>query len=174
MRRDFGTGPWLRTLRTGRPDRAFGAGRRSAVALLIGLAGLAGLGGGAAAVSFEGLRLDELSATRERPLFPPTRRPRPEPPPPPPAPEPVAIVPQPEPEPVEEPASPPSATLTGVVIGGDLRLAVFLDAEGKPLSVRQGDEIEGWTVADVQRRSVTIERDGETLELKLKAPGDPE
>ncbi|MEJ1159972.1 hypothetical protein [Prosthecomicrobium sp. N25] len=132
-----------------------------------GLALLAVLAGPAAAASIEhdDPGLGALVATRERPLFSPSRRA----PAAPPAPDvqPAAV-----PVPVAEPVQPPAAQLMGVVIGGDMRMAVFAD-NGRTLTVRQGEEIEGWTIADVQRRAIVLERDGETLELKLRDPAQP-
>lgn len=117
----------------------------------------------------EPLAVETMRETRDRPLFAPSRRP----PPPPPAP--VVATPPAEPvaaaEPPPAPPTPPNAVLTGIVIGGDLKLAVF-QADGKPLTVREGGEIEGWTVAEVQPRAVALERDGERTEMHLKDPAE--
>src|SRR5829696_1004613 len=73
--------------------------------------------------------LDGLSATREKPLFAPTRRPPGPPPPPPP---PVAHAPPPPPP----PAPPPALTFYGVVTEGDgARALVRGPANEGPLSV---------------------------------------
>ncbi|MCW1842733.1 hypothetical protein [Prosthecomicrobium hirschii] len=124
------------------------------------------------AVSIETLSLDGLSATRDRPLFVPSRRPPPPPPPAVVAPPPVVVLPADPGPPAPEPVAPPTAVLTGVIVGGETRIAVFRGDDGKPLTVRQGEEIQGWTVAEVQVRSITLEQNGETLELALKAPGE--
>src|SRR5215467_856864 len=58
--------------------------------------------------------LDRLSATRDRPLFSPTRRPTPPPPPPPPEQPPVAVVPQ-----------PPNLTLSGIVVDDEGARAII-------------------------------------------------
>ena len=58
--------------------------------------------------------LDGLSATRERPLFAPTRRPSPRP----------AILLQGPATPVATDAPPPSLEVRGVIYGGDRRVAI--------------------------------------------------
>ncbi|MBT9289615.1 hypothetical protein [Prosthecodimorpha staleyi] len=124
------------------------------------------------AISIETLTLDGLSATRDRPLFVPSRRPPPPPPPAVVAPPPVAVLPADPGPPAPEPVVPPTAVLTGVIVGGETRIAVFRGDDGKPLTVRQGEEIQGWTVAEIQARSITLEQNGEQLELALKPPGE--
>jgi hypothetical protein len=108
--------------------------------------------------------LEAMSATRIRPLFSPTRRP----PPPPPAAASTQTV-------AAAPASPspPDVTLTAVVIGTDLRVAVFKrGTEAKSLSVAAGGEIEGWRVTSIEPREVQMQRDDEVITFPLvKRPG---
>jgi hypothetical protein len=94
------------------------------------------------------LLLEQLSATRERPLFSPARRlpaaPEPEPPPP------VAAAPEPR-------APVPVLALFGIVADQDgARAIVRAGASSGILRLRVGDTIEGWTVADIGRRDVTL------------------
>lgn len=146
------------------PHRA-GAGAVGplAAALIAGTVWLAAPPGAAA----DSMTMEVMKDTRDRPLFAPTRRPPPPPPAPAPTAEPVAEAPV---EAAPEPPAPPTAVLTGIVLGGELRLAVF-QADGKVQTIRQGGDIEGWTIAEVHPRSITIERDGERTELHLKEPG---
>lgn len=114
--------------------------------------------------------LEALSATRERPLFSPTRRPPPPPPPPRPPPPVEEDEPGPEPELPAEADPPLSATLVGIVLGGDRPLAV-LAAEGKTLRLREGESLEGWRLARIEALSAVLERDGEQVELQLRPAG---
>jgi hypothetical protein len=92
--------------------------------------------------------LDRLSATRERPLFSPTRRP----PPPPPQ---VAAAPPPP------PAPPPNVALFGIVMDGDEAHAVVRAGPAeKIMRVRIGDDIGGWKVAQIEGRRLVLALDG--------------
>jgi len=94
--------------------------------------------------------LDRLSATRERPLFSPTRRPTP-PPPPPPPPEaaPVAVVPQ-----------PPNVQLFGIVMDDQGARAIVRVGSEKVDRVQIGDDIGGWTVSQIEGRRLVLSLDG--------------
>ena len=91
---------------------------------------------------------EALSATRERPLFVPTRRP--------PAPPPVIAV-----QRSEIPATPPAApnvVLLGIIDENDgegARALVRLGA-GKPLRLRVGEEVAGWRVARIEGRRLVL------------------
>src|SRR5262249_59937389 len=75
--------------------------------------------------------LDRLSATRERPLFSPSRR-APAPPPPPP------------PRPPPPPPEPPNVTLVGIVMdAGEARAIVQSGPKNEVRRVRTGDDIGG-------------------------------
>ena len=90
--------------------------------------------------------LESLSATREHPLFSPTRRP---PPPPP------AVVAAPEPPPL--PPSPPDVALFGIVTDGDdVRAVVRAGSADKITRVRIGDDIGGWKVAQIADRRLVL------------------
>jgi hypothetical protein len=91
--------------------------------------------------------LDRLSATRERPLFSPTRRP---PPPPP-----VTRV---EPPPPAPPPPPPNVVLIGVVMDSEETRAV-VRATDKILRLQIGDDVGGWKVAQIDSRKLVLSLD---------------
>jgi hypothetical protein len=93
--------------------------------------------------------LDRLSATRDRPLFSPTRRPTPPPPPPPPEQAPVAVVPQ-----------PPNLTLVGIVVDDEGARALIRSSATKADRVQIGDDIGGWKVAQIDGRRMVLSLDG--------------
>jgi general secretion pathway protein N len=89
------------------------------------------------------LLLERFLATREHPLFSPTRRP----PPPPPAP----VVSSPG------PAKPPELTLYGTVMdAGEARALVSLGTTDKMLRLRIGDNIEAWKVTQIETRRLVL------------------
>jgi hypothetical protein len=99
--------------------------------------------------------LAELTATRERPLFSPTRRP---PPPPP-----VA-----EADGAPPPAPPPDVQFSGVVKDEKGALAIIRpDASGPAKSVRVGDVVSGWKVGQIERRQLTLSLDGRSATFTL-------
>ena len=108
------------------------------------------------------LSLETLSATRLRPLFSATRRP----PPPPEAARPVTA-------PAQQRARQPDAILTAVIIGTDMRAAIFKrSGETKTLSLAPGGEIEGWKLTRIDERQVRLRRDTDLVTLPLaKATG---
>src|SRR5215470_6294154 len=93
--------------------------------------------------------LDRLSATRDRPLFSPTRRPTPPPPPPPPEQPPVAVVPQ-----------PPNLTLSGIVMDDEGARAIIRSSATKADRVQIGDDIGGWKVVQIEGRRLVLSLDG--------------
>jgi hypothetical protein len=97
----------------------------------------------------EALPLDRLSATRDRPLFSPTRRPTPPPPPPPPEQPPVAVIPQ-----------PPNLTLVGIVLDDEGARALIRSSATKADRVQIGDDIGGWKVAQIEGRRLVLSLDG--------------
>jgi hypothetical protein len=93
--------------------------------------------------------LDELRASRERPLFSPTRRP--------PAPLPV-VERRPEPP---SPPPPPTVALYGVVMdGGDARAIVRMGPGVDAVRVRRGDDIDGWKVIQIEAQRLVLSLDG--------------
>jgi type II secretory pathway component PulC len=92
--------------------------------------------------------LERLSATVDRPLFSPTRRPPPGP---------VAQA----PEPPVPPRPPPNLVLSGIVMDGERALAVVrVGAQKKILHAQIGDNIDGWTVSQIEGRKLVLSLDG--------------
>jgi general secretion pathway protein N len=104
---------------------------------------------GTLANPLEAQPLDRLSATRERPLFSPTRRPIPPPPPPPPEAAPVAVVPQ-----------PPNVQLFGIVVDDEGARAIVRSGAEKVDRVQIGDDIGGWKVSQIEGRRLVLSLDG--------------
>ena len=111
---------------------------------------------GTLANPLEAQPLDRLSATRERPLFSPTRRPIPPPPPPPPEAAPVAVVPQ-----------PPNLQLFGIVVDDEGARAIVRSGTEKVDRVQIGDDIGGWKVSQIEGRKVVLSLDGRFATFKL-------
>jgi general secretion pathway protein N len=114
------------------------------------------------------ISLDDLSATRERPLFSPSRRPRvnnvevavaPPPPPPPPP---------------EAPAPAPNLTFLGTFESPtEVGAAVQIPPNDKPTIVRFGTYINGWRVIDISRhRLVLAYQDRKAVFTLFNRPGD--
>jgi hypothetical protein len=112
-----------------------------------------------------GLPLEQLSTTRERPIFSSSRRP--------PAPTYVAPV------AVRQPAKPPeperpAIALVGTIIGTDdgYRMAIFLDTSTKDvLRLHMGENYHGWVVSVINQREANLVKNGEQAVLELSAPG---
>ena len=109
--------------------------------------------------------LSSLSATRERPLFSPSRRPA--------APPAVAAAPRAEPVAAPPPAEPqrPPLTLVGAVVGDNGGIAIFLDQTTNDIvRLKTGDSRSGWTLRSVRGREATLQNDRLTATLVLPAP----
>lgn len=117
-----------------------------------------------------GTPIERLAATRERPIFSPSRRPPPI----------VAAAPYVPPRSPAKPAS-PQLTLLGTVLGSaeDTRTAsaadgigVFLDeANNAVVRLKTGDYHNGWLLRSVQGREATLQKDRETVVLALPTRG---
>jgi general secretion pathway protein N len=116
------------------------------------------------------LPLKQLSMTRDRPIFSPSRRP-----PPPPA---QAIV---APVAVRTPVKPaepekPTVSLLGTIIGAnaDDRIGVFLDTSTQSVvRLRVGEDHHGWVVRLIKAREATLVKSGEdAVVLEMPTPGD--
>lgn len=111
--------------------------------------------------------LDRYRATRERPLFSPTRRA-------PSAPE-TAVNTE---APVHEVAKPaaPNLSVSGIILGLQTRIAIVRRG-GDPTAthVTVGSSIDGWTVSAIGARDVTLQRDQDTISIGLPAahPSQP-
>ncbi len=115
------------------------------------------------------LPLKQLSMTRDRPIFSPSRRPPPSP---------TTLV---APVAVRQPVKPaepvrPTVTLLGTIIGSgsDDQIGIFLDAATHDvIRLRVGEDHQGWVLRAVKAREVTLAKDGEqTVVLELPQPGD--
>jgi hypothetical protein len=114
------------------------------------------------------LPLKQLTTTRERPIFSPSRRP----PPTPTFVAPVAVrtpVKPPEPE-------RPAVSLLGTIIGtaDDDRIGVFLETSTQNIvRLRVGEDHQGWVLRLVKAREATLVKNGEqAVVLELPPPGD--
>jgi general secretion pathway protein N len=113
------------------------------------------------------LPLKQLSNTRERPIFSPSRRP-----PPPDTPTYVAPVAVRTPQKPKEPER-PSITLLGTILGTSESIGIFLDPATRDiLRLRLGEDHEGWALRGVKTREVTLVKDRERVVLELPPPGD--
>jgi hypothetical protein len=109
------------------------------------------------------LPLRLLSATRDRPVFSPSRRP---PPPP------VVAHAAPPPPPPPKPAEPdhPLLTLVGTAVGSGETIAVFEDQTTKSvIRLEPGQVHDGWTLGAIRDRDVTFKRNELTASLLLPA-----
>ena len=112
--------------------------------------------------------ISKLSATRDRPLFSVSRRPRTPAAPAAPAPTATVFAPPPAPE-------TPPFTLVGTIIGAESRIAIFYDETSKIASgVREGERASGWTLRSVDPRSATLEESGRVVTLELPEPDEKE
>jgi hypothetical protein len=114
-----------------------------------------------------GVPLTQLSGTRDRPIFSPSRRPPP-------------LVVAADPTPVRPPPprkkeiEPPPLSLVGTIAGDDESYGIFLDESTKAaLRLRVGDDYQGWRLRAIQGREVTIEKDQQGAVLTLPEPGGP-
>jgi hypothetical protein len=105
----------------------------------------------------EAMSLDQLGATRERPLFAPDRR-RP-------LPAPAVSYAAPPPPP---PAPPPQVSVAGIIVDANgPRAVIRAEASGKTMPVRLGDEIAGWRVTEIDGQRVVISLDDRSVAVKL-------
>jgi hypothetical protein len=94
-------------------------------------------------------RLDELSATRDRPLFSPSRRPRPNKVAPT-----IAVAP---PSPPPAPVPPPNLTFFGTFESAtEVGAAVQIPPNDQPTIIRYGTIINGWRVVDISNQRLAL------------------
>jgi general secretion pathway protein N len=112
--------------------------------------------------------LRSLSATRERPIFSPSRRP--------PSPAVVAApfveaVKPPPPKPPEP--DHPLLTLIGTIVGESEGIGIFLDqVTNNVVRIRTGELRSGWLLRSVQGREAIFENDLRAATLAIPAPGE--
>jgi hypothetical protein len=106
--------------------------------------------------------LDRLPATRDRPLFSPSRRP---PPPPPPQSRRVETM-----AAIAAPGPPPSVVLLGIVTDANGAWAlVRAGGTDKIVHARLGDEIAGWKVSEIEPRRLVLASDDRSASFALFA-----
>jgi general secretion pathway protein N len=112
-----------------------------------------------------GIPISALDATRERPIFSASRRP---PMPPVVAQRVVATPPPPKPAVPEQPL----LTLVGTAIGQPKNVAVVLDRTTKTLvRLHVGEAASGWILRSIDSRTMTVEKNSQTVTVALPAPG---
>jgi general secretion pathway protein N len=112
-----------------------------------------------------GIPISALDATRERPVFSASRRP-----PMPPVVAQRVVAAPPPPKPVEP--EHPLLTLVGTAIGRPKNVAVVLDRTTKTLvRLHVGEAVSGWILRAVDSRTMTVEKNGQTVTLALPTPG---
>ena len=110
--------------------------------------------------------LSALTATRDRPLFTPSRRP--------PAAAvagtPVVAPPPPPPPPAQE--EPPPLIFVGAVVSETEGFAIFLDQQtNRVVRLKLGQDHAGWVLKSVKAREATLQKDRQSATLALPAPG---
>lgn len=74
-----------------------------------------------------------------------------------------------------EPGLDPSGLkLTGIVIADGVRQALFRQADGKDLALREGAALGGWRLQRIEEQAVQFELDGRNQRLRLPAPRLPD
>lgn len=110
------------------------------------------------------ISIDSLTATRERPLFSPSRRP------PPPV---VVAAPAAPPPPPQQAAVPdlPSLTLVGTAVGEGLSIGVFVDQATKDVvRLKTGEGHLGWTLQAIRGREAVFAKEHRQTILALAPP----
>jgi len=110
-----------------------------------------------------GVALSELTATRERPVFTPSRRP------PSPAPSREVVVAAAPPPQRVVPPTPPPFSLVGTVISRTVNIAIVkYDRTTEVIALKLGDIREGWTVSNIERGAVHLRIGDRNLEIALQ------
>jgi hypothetical protein len=103
--------------------------------------------------------LEELQATRERPLFSPRRRPD------------VEAAGEMESSPVEENPEFLPFELTGVVMGADVAIAILRNRDTQEtVHLRQGEALDAWSLEEIAPRHVVLRQDDRQVRLELFLP----
>jgi general secretion pathway protein N len=104
--------------------------------------------------------LERLTATRDRPLFSPSRRPAVTLPA-------VRSLPAPRPA-VQAPSiAPPDVVLFGTVVHGEEMRAIIKTPADRIVRLKPGDDVEGWKVTKIDRRRVVLSSGPRSIELSL-------
>ena len=108
--------------------------------------------------------LAQLSATRERPIFSPSRRPPPSA---------VAAEPAIVKAPVARKKEPeaPQLVLVGTIASDEEGFGIFLDQSTKAaIRLKVGEDYQGWKLRSVQGRETALEKDQQVVTLALPQP----
>lgn len=115
-----------------------------------------------------GVSINSLTATRERPIFSPSRRP------------PLAIPPAPVALPIATPPTPAAPeeiplTLLGTIVGRDNGIAICFNPSTKDvIRLKIGESFEGWVLRSVHGREAAFEKVSLHARLALPSPDDPQ
>src|SRR5215475_6218986 len=109
--------------------------------------------------------LQELTATRERPLFSSTRRPPPK-----------VVAPVARQEPPPPPPPPPSVVVLGIMSENGEARAAIRSADKRPADkvsrVRMGDDVGGWKVERIEPRRLVLTQGDRSVDFVLFAAAD--
>ena len=101
--------------------------------------------------------LDDLQATRNRPLFAPNRQP-----------DAVPEKTDTETTVTQESADSLPYDLTGVVMGTDVAIAILLNRDTQEtVRLRQGETLESWSIQEVAQRYIVLRQDEREIRLEL-------
>jgi hypothetical protein len=108
--------------------------------------------------------LSQLSETRDRPIFSPSRRPPPAA---------AAAAPTPvKPPPRKKEVRPPQLSLVGTIASEEESFGIFLDQSTKAaLRLKVGEDYQGWKLQAISGREATMQKDDQTAVLALPEPG---
>jgi hypothetical protein len=113
--------------------------------------------------------LSALAATRNHPLFTPSRRP------PAPVVASIPVVTQGPPPPLPSAPEHPNLVLVGTVAGENEGLAVFVDSATRDtVRLRIGEGHSGWILQSVERKSATLQKGQRSETLELPRPNAPQ
>jgi hypothetical protein len=117
-----------------------------------------------AAPGSQQISLDDLSETRNRPLFSPSRRPRP-------ANVEVAVTAPPPPPPPQEPVPAPNLTFLGTFESPtEVGATVQIPSNDKPITIRYGTYINGWRVVDISHKRLVLAHEDRRVVFTLFNP----
>jgi len=109
--------------------------------------------------------LKQFSATRERPIFLPSRRP-------PAPPVTTAVVPKTIVMPKPKEPERPQVSLVGTIAGDDAKFGIFVDLSTKAVvRLKLGEEFQGWKLQSVQGREAALEKDQQVVTLAMPQAG---
>ena len=109
--------------------------------------------------------LKQFSATRERPIFLPSRRP-------PAPPVTTAVVPKAIVMPKPKEPERPQVSLVGTISSEDEKFGIFIDQSSKAVvRLKLGEEFQGWKLQSIQGREAALEKDQQVVTLMMPQAG---